>query len=108
MLNLAKSKNGIFLKKKENDIIISASPNFLISEACKRLGLKNYLATNMSLNTGIIHGKNCYGEEKVRRLRDYDSSLILDAFYSDSKSDFVMKEVSKEIFLVKKNKITKV
>ncbi len=103
-----KIKEWYLAQKKEDDIVISASPNFLISEACKRLGIKNYLATNMSTYTGIIHGKNCYGEEKVRRLQEFDSTLLLDAFYSDSKSDFVMKKVAKEIYLVKNNNITKI
>ena len=106
--NLKKIKRWYIKQKTENDIIISASPTFLIKEACKRLGIKNYIATDMNLKNGNIKGKNCYGKEKLLRFKSLFPSITLDAFYSDSKSDFVLKDVSKKIYLVKKDRIIEI
>ncbi len=104
--NIGKIKDWYIDQKQEDDIIISASPTFLIEEACRRLGIKYYIATNMSLKTGIIHGKNCRGKEKVRAYRKIYKDELLKSYYGDSKSDFAMQDVSEKIYLVKKNKIS--
>ena len=45
-------------RKRDDDLIISASPDFLIGEACRRLGVR-HIATDMDLHTGRIRGENC-------------------------------------------------
>ena len=37
-------------RKRDDDLIISASPDFLIGEACRRLGVR-HIATDMDLHT---------------------------------------------------------
>ena len=68
-LNISKIKP--FYKTQEDDVIISASPKFLLSEACKRLGIIHLLASEVNKKTGVYTGVNCYGEEKVKRLNEY-------------------------------------
>lgn len=92
--------------QKEDDIIISASPTFILNEICDILNIKYLHATNVDLDTGKIIGENCYGEEKVKRFYQagYNGESI-DNFYSDSLSDSPLAEISKKAFIVIKEKI---
>lgn len=94
-------------KRETNDIIISASPEFFLKPVCSRLGIKYLIGTNMSAETGKIYGKNIYGRQKVVAYRTRYGGKRLNAFYTDSRSDFCMGEVSSAIYRVKGNKISK-
>lgn len=90
-------------QKKDDDLIISASPTFLIEPICKRLNIK-CLASPLDLNTLKYEGKNCYGEEKVNVFKKYYDSQI-DEFYSDSISDEPLALLAKKAYIVDKNEI---
>ena len=87
-------------RKRPDDLIISASPAFLIEEACRRLEVA-CLATPMDTKTGRILGENCRGEEKVRRFREAYGDKNVEEFYSDSLSDRPMMELAEKGYLVK-------
>lgn len=87
--------------KRENDIIISASPEFLLEPICKELGIRYLLASKVNRKTGKYTGENCYGEEKLRRFREAFGELEVDEFYSDSRSDAPLAGLAKKAFLVK-------
>ena len=53
--------------QKEDDVVISPSPEFLLAPICKRLGIKYLMASRVDMKTGKYTGVNCHGEEKVRR-----------------------------------------
>jgi phosphoserine phosphatase len=92
--------------QKDDDIVISASPTFLVKCACDRLGIKTVIATDMNLNTLKIEGKNCYGQVKVEKFeQQFGKDLVLEAFYSDSLSDMPMMEKSKQGILVTGDKL---
>lgn len=100
-----KNIKGWYLKqKKDDDIIISASPEFLLNPICERLGIKNLTASKVDVHTGKYSGVNCHGEEKVRLFRELYGGEI-DEFYSDSRSDTPLAEISKKAFMVKGDKI---
>ena len=83
-----------------DDIIISASPEFLIGEPAKRLGLR-LLASRVDKHTGETEGENCHGEEKVRRLHEAFPDVEIAEFYSDSQSDAPLARIADTAFLVK-------
>jgi phosphatidylglycerophosphatase C len=92
-------------QKRNDDIIISASPSFLIKPMCEVLGV-NLIASEIDLNTGHHIGENCYGNEKPLRFeKEYDLEDI-QAFYSDSYSDTPMAIHAKEAYLVTGENIT--
>lgn len=94
-----------YLKQKQNsDIIISASPEFLLKPICERLGINNLTASKVDVYTGKYSGINCHGEEKVRLFFENYGGVI-DEFYSDSYSDSPLAEISKKAFMVKGGKI---
>lgn len=93
-------------KKKDDDIIISASSEFLLKPICERLGIKNLIASQVDVHTGKYSGINCHGKEKVRLFNELYGTEI-DEFYSDSHSDDPLAEISKKAFIVKGDKIEK-
>lgn len=93
--------------QKDNDIVISASPLFLLEDFTKRMGINNIIATNIDKKTGKIIDKNIYGIEKVNAYKKIYKNKKLDKFYTDSSSDLCMKEVCKEVLIVKSGRIQK-
>lgn len=91
-------------QKKEDDLIISASPAFLIGEICSRLGVR-YIATEMDPLTGRLNSPNCRGRAKVDRYRATWGHVNVEEFYSDSFVDRPMMDLAQSAFLVKKGNI---
>ena len=106
---IKKYKIKDFYKNKDHssDIIISASPYFLLKPIGDELGVMNLIASPVDKHTGKYNGKNCYGEEKVRRLKEIYSNIEVIEAYSDSLSDLPMLNLAKKRYLVKGNKIVK-
>ena len=104
--NKHKIKKFYFENQREDDVIISASPTFILDEICRLLSISHLYATNVDLKTGKIIGENCYGEEKVKRFYEagYNKESI-DEFYSDSLSDSPLADISKRAFIVKKEEL---
>ncbi len=91
-----------YLDQKQNDdVIISASPEFLLKPAAERLGF-HLIATNMDKYSGRILGRNCHDEQKLVRFREEYPWAEVDNFYSDSLSDAPMADIAAHAFLVKK------
>ena len=91
-------------QKKQTDVIISASPEFLLLPIAKTLGVGKLIASKVDKNTGAFLSENCYGEEKVKRFLDECSDEIIDSFYSDSLSDLPLAKMSKAAYFVKDDK----
>ena len=88
-------------QKKPDDLIISASPEFLVGAAAEKLGVQ-LIGTRMDIHSGKISGENCHDEEKVRRFYEVYPDGEIDAFYSDSLADTPLASIAKHAFLVKK------
>ncbi len=91
-------------RKREDDLVISASPSFLIGEVCGRLGVR-YIATEMDTHTGRLLSPNCRGQEKVKRFQSVYGDAVIDEFFSDSYADRPMMELARSAFLLKKGSI---
>ena len=92
-------------QKKDDDIIISASPEFLLKPMADKLGVR-LIATPMDKHSGKIIGKNCHDVEKVRRFYEAYPDAHTEEFYSDSLSDTPMAEIAEKAFLEKKGKLS--
>ena len=93
-------------KHRDDDIVISASPEAIIAPGCRRLGITKYHGTKMDIRTGKFYSKNCKGEEKPVRFREVYGDMHIDEFYSDSLSDTPMALLADRSFLVKGEKLT--
>lgn len=92
-----------YLRQREKaDIVISASPEFLLRPVCETLGIAPPIATQMDPGTGRIEGRNCKGEEKVRRFLELYPQGKIRRFYSDSLTDAPLAAMAEEAFLIKK------
>lgn len=81
------------------DLVISASPEFLLRDVCARRGL-TLIASQVDPHTGRVLGPNCSGEEKVRRFRELYPDAAIDHFYSDSRNDDPLAAIAAEAYLV--------
>lgn len=75
-------------------VIVSASPEFYLIPWGKKHRFDNVLASRLQINskgqvTGLLEGKNCWGEEKVRRLlQEYPLGTWKELYvYGDSLGD---------------------
>ena len=105
--NIKRIKKWYLDTQKEDDVIISASPEFLLKPICDKLGIKYLMASRVDAHTGKYTGENCHGKEKVRRFREMFGDAEIDEFYSDSYVDFPLVEISKYSMRVKGEKLVK-
>ena len=97
--NMGRIKSWYIAQKRADDIVISASPEFLLRPACKQLGITQLLASRVDMRTGDYDGLNCHGEEKVRRYRAECPQGAFQ-FYSDSMSDAPMARLAEQAYMV--------
>lgn len=88
-------------QQKEDDLVISASPEFLIRAMCSRAGIRHVMASRVDMHSGIYDGLNCHGEEKVRRYGEAFHGVRPAGFWSDSLSDSPMACLAEEAWLVR-------
>lgn len=105
-LHLKNISSWYLLQRLPDDLIISASPEFLLSEACKRLGISFLIASEVDLHSGLFLMPNCRGSEKVKRFQAEFSTIPIDNFYSDSiDADAPLAKLAKRAWLVCNNSI---
>jgi len=105
--NEHKIKDWYLRQQKHDDIIISASPEFLLNEICRRISIENLIASEVEPETGVFLSENCYGKIKTERLKNSFPDAEIKEFYSDSRSDEPMAKLAQRAFLVKNNDIKK-
>lgn len=106
-VNDKKLKSWYLKQNHSQDVIISASPEFLLKPCCDKLKVKKLIATKVDKLTGRFNSKNCYGQEKVKRFNEEMPDAIISSMYSDSYSDRPLLELANEGFIVKKDVISK-
>lgn len=97
--------NGWYLRQKRpDDIIISASPDFLVRVPAERLGVR-LIASRVDKHTGVTTGKNNNRAEKVRRLNEEFPGTEIGEFYSDSRHDDPLAALAERAFIVKGQRV---
>ena len=91
--------------RKDDDVVVSASPEFHIREICSRIGISNVIASKVDIRTGECLGPNCRDEEKVRRFREVFGDAGIDEFFSDTDHDLPLARLAKKAHLVKNGKV---
>ena len=86
--------------RRPDDVVISASPEFLLAPMCRELGIGTLMASRVDAHTGAYDGENCHGAEKVRRFYEAYPANSVEKFYSDALSDAPMAEIAGEAFVV--------
>lgn len=101
----SKIKEFYLKKDHSNDIIISASPEFLLKPICDKLKVKDLIASSVDINTGHFNKPNNRKEVKVAEFRKLYPKAIIEEMYSDSQNDKPLLDLANKAYFVKKNKI---
>ncbi len=102
--NLCRIKRWYLDQQRSDDIVVSATPFFLVGEACRRLGVE-CVASDFS-PSGKLTGKHCHGKYKVRYFTERFGDVVPFSYYSDSRSDAPMWQFAQRGYLVKGDNIT--
>lgn len=103
-----KSKIKNFYMNQEThkkDIIISASPEFLLKPICLELKVYDLIASKIDKQSGKFLSENCKGKEKVNRLYQKYNDIKVEKVYTDSRSDQPLLDIARVGYIVKKDKI---
>lgn len=92
-------------QQKPDDVIISASPEFLLRPVAGKLGFY-LIGTVMDKSTGKIMGLNCHDSEKVRRFHECFPDGHTEEFYSDSLTDSPMADIAERAYMVDRGKLS--
>jgi len=84
---------------KTGDLVISASPEFLLRNVCAHRGLE-LIASQVDPLTGRTLGPNCSGAEKITRLGERYPHAVVERFFSDSHNDDPLAEIAQQAFMV--------
>lgn len=98
--NQHKIKHFYLCSRREDDVIISASIGFLLEELFSRIGVKNYLATEVDKTTGEVQ-KICYRKNKVQLFHSRFPGAEIENFYTDSKNDAAMMQIANRTYMVR-------
>lgn len=102
-----KIKPWYFKQKHEDDIIVSANFDIFLQEILNRLNIKYCISSQVDPKQKIVKVL-CFRSKKVSLYKEKYNNITIENFYTDSKNDVPMMEISKNAYLVKNNKITKI
>lgn len=102
-----KIKSFYIKQRQEDDIIISACLDFVLAEICRRLGVKNYIASEVEYETRKLI-RFCYQDNKVKMFRERYPDAEIDNLYTDSFNDKPLMDISKNVFFVKGSTIKQI
>ena len=89
---------------QQGDLVISASPEFLLRDVCAQRGLA-LIASRVDPHTGRTLGPNCSNEAKIARFRESYPDDAIEQFFSDSRNDDPIAGIAQHAFLVKEGKL---
>ena len=93
---------------RADDVILTASFDVTVGEACRRLGLHHLVASEIDPRTLAVTYLN-FNTNKPKRFRElFGEDAVVDEFYTDSRFDQPMIDIAKTAFMVKGNEITQV
>lgn len=103
-INGGKIKKFYLEMHQDDDVIISASPEFMLEGICKTLNV-HLIGSQVDPKTGKYTGKNCFGAEKVLRFTKLFPDTSIDTFFSDSLSDDPLAKRAKKAVFVEGEKL---
>ncbi|MCC8073348.1 MAG: haloacid dehalogenase-like hydrolase [Clostridiales bacterium] len=93
--------------RRDDDIIVSGTTDFLLDEIMRRMNVKNYVGSSINKKTGKFK-RLCFLENKVKIFYEMFPDAHIDNFYTDSMNDRAMMDISDHVFLVTGDKIEQI
>lgn len=93
---------------REDDVILTASFDLTVGEACRRLGVSRLISSVIDPSTLEVTYLN-FNVNKVRRFREImGDDAVIDEFYTDSAFDQPMIDLARRAYMVRGSRITRV
>ena len=93
--------------RRDDDIIVSGSTDFLLDEIMHRMGIKNYVGSSIDKKTGKFK-RLCFLENKVKIFNELYPDAHIDNFYTDSMNDRSMMDIADHVYFVTGDKIEQI
>ena len=94
--------------RREDDWIVTASPDFSVREVCRRLGVRNFVCTRVDPETRRILHFNLR-ERKIEAFRAACPDAKIDAVYTDSPvNDAALIDMAQRAYEVRGNRIKQI
>lgn len=91
-----------------DDVIVTASFDLTVGEACRRLGVSRLIASEVDASSMRVRYLN-FNTNKPKRFREiFGADAVIDEFYTDSLFDQPMIDLARRAYMVKGNTITRV
>ena len=94
-------------QQQADDVIITASPHFMMDDICERLGVRHLIASDFDIKTGEVRSA-CFRERKLDLFRAAFPDGEIDDFYTDSVNDSFLFPLAKRVFMVKGSRIRQI
>lgn len=94
-------------QQREDDLVITASPGFLMGEIFRRIGVRNFICSEIDPQTGKLEFL-CYHQNKAKVFSKRFQNAKVEEFYTDSRNDQPMIDLAEEAFLVRGKKIERI
>lgn len=92
---------------RPDDVIVTASFDLTVHEACRRLGVRHLVASTVVPETLEVSYLN-FNTNKPKRFRELYGDAAIDEFYTDSRFDQPMIDMARTAYLVKGDRITRI
>ncbi len=93
--------------RKDDDIIVSGTTDFILDEIMKRMNIKNYVGSSIDRETGKFT-RLCFLDNKVKIFKELYPDVHIDNFYTDSMNDKAMMDIADHVYFVKGDKIKQI
>jgi putative flippase GtrA len=104
-INKSKINSNYKNQLSKNDIIVTASPEFLVKYILKEYNLNNVIASKVDIKTGLYIGNDCSNEEIFNRLNSEFNNFNLANFYTGKISDKFLASKSIRSHLIVSDKV---
>lgn len=85
---------------REDDVVLTASFDLLVGEACRRLGVGRCIGSTLDMETLEVGYLNFGPGKPVHLLEKVGEGAVVDAFYTDSGFDAPMVGLARKAYLV--------
>lgn len=105
--NLRKLDSRMLRRIRQDDVIITAGPDFLIGGIAGLLNTRQIIASETDIPNSKVTYFN-FGENKAQRYRALFGSRKIRALYTDSYNDRALMEYAERVYLVRKGRIRRI
>lgn len=102
-----KIKKWYLEQKTPEDVFLTASPDILVGELARRIGVRHTIASKIDLKGGEVVSL-CYRKNKCARFCEEFPDTEMEEFYTDSENDREVFKMAQRVYIVRGNSLKKI